>query len=112
MLRMRNCCSASATFTPGRGAIRKTGRRHDGWLVFSEEFQVLPSKLTACLATAAIVGGVAAPSAMAQDTSVLNRQNRGFYIGGGVGANFLEKNKFERNGTDSTATYEPGLAGI
>ena len=73
---------------------------------------MFPSKLTACLATAAVVAGVAAPSAMAQDTSVLNRQNRGFYIGGGVGANFLEDNKFERNGTDSTATYEPGLAGI
>src|SRR5690349_18918901 len=49
---------------------------------------------------------------MAQDTSVLNRQNRGFYIGGGVGANFMEDNNFRRNGTDSTVSYNPGIAGI
>jgi OmpA-OmpF porin, OOP family len=61
---------------------------------------------------AAALFAVSASVAMAQDSSVLNRQNRGFYIGGGLGANFPADNDFRRNGTDSKAKYDPGFAGI
>jgi OOP family OmpA-OmpF porin len=63
---------------------------------------------------ALLVLGLTAPQAAAQifdqSSSVLSRQNRGFYVGAGAGANFLENNRFRNNGTDSTADYETGYA--
>jgi outer membrane protein OmpA-like peptidoglycan-associated protein len=61
--------------------------------------------------TASLVCGLAA-AALAQDTSTLNRQNRGFYIGGGLGANFQTDVDFRGSGTDSKATYDPGPVGL
>src|SRR4051794_33081684 len=60
--------------------------------------------------TAALLA-ISASAAIAQDSSVLNRQNRGFYIGGGLGANFLSDNDFRHSGTDSKTTYDPGFVG-
>lgn len=48
----------------------------------------------------------------AQDSSVINRQNRGFYLGLGGGLNLETDNDFRGAGTDSKASYEPGYAAI
>lgn len=64
----------------------------------------------AALAAAALVG----QHAFAQtDSSVLPWQTRGPYIGLGVGADWLDANRFRGPGTNSTASYDrPGLVGI
>jgi outer membrane protein OmpA-like peptidoglycan-associated protein len=61
----------------------------------------------ACLAAAAV-------PAAAQDyeTRAALIQNRGFYIGGGLGANFLTDNDYRNNGSDSKYKYDPGLAAL
>lgn len=52
-------------------------------------------------------------AALAQtDGSVIERQSRGFYVGGGAGANFQEPNNFQNGGTNSRAHYDPGYVGI
>jgi outer membrane protein OmpA-like peptidoglycan-associated protein len=40
------------------------------------------------------------------------QRERGFYVGGGVGGNFQEDNKFTGSGTNSTTSYSAGPAGI
>jgi OmpA-OmpF porin, OOP family len=40
------------------------------------------------------------------------QQSRGFYVGGGVGANFQEDNRFRGGGADSNASYDPGYVGL
>jgi len=67
--------------------------------------------ITARAGLAAVLLAASATAALAQDSSVLNRQNRGFYIGGGLGANFLSDNDFRHLGTDTKTTYDPGIAG-
>ena len=63
-------------------------------------------------------GAIAAASLIAQqavaqtDSSVINQQSRGLYIGGGLGANFQEDNRFRGPGISSTTQYNPGFAGI
>jgi outer membrane protein OmpA-like peptidoglycan-associated protein len=56
----------------------------------------------------------AALPAAAQDyeTRAALIQNRGPYIGGGVGANFMSDNDYRGNGSDSKAKYDPGIAAL
>src|SRR4051794_33381995 len=63
--------------------------------------------LASCITAAAL-------PAAAQDyeTRAAMIQNRGPYIGGGVGANFLSDNDYRNNSSDSKAKYDPGLAAL
>jgi outer membrane protein OmpA-like peptidoglycan-associated protein len=70
----------------------------------------IKSKLGLHLLGAAALTALSVLPAAAQDTSVLERQNRGFYVGGGAGVNLQSDNDFRNNGTDSKATYDPGYA--
>ncbi len=63
------------------------------------------------LLTTALLGLVAVGAA-AQDSSVTPAPSTGFYIGGGVGANFQEENRFRGGGGDSNTTYNPGFVGL
>jgi outer membrane protein OmpA-like peptidoglycan-associated protein len=60
---------------------------------------------------AAALLAASSTAALAQDSSVLNRQNRGFYVGAGAGANFLSDNDFRHLGTDTKTKYDAGLVG-
>jgi OmpA-OmpF porin, OOP family len=60
---------------------------------------------------AAAALGAASTGAFAQRADAPQTQ-RGFYIGGGVGANFQEQNRFRGGGADSNAGYEPGYLGL
>jgi outer membrane protein OmpA-like peptidoglycan-associated protein len=64
------------------------------------------------LIAAAALAAVTALPAAAQDSSVLDRQNRGFYIGGGAGLNLQSDNDFRGSGTDSKAKYDPGYTAL
>jgi OmpA-OmpF porin, OOP family len=68
---------------------------------------------TASLLSAAVLSG-SALVALAQpaDNSVIDRQNRGFYIGGGLGGNFQEDNNFTGSGTNSSTSYNAGPVGV
>jgi outer membrane protein OmpA-like peptidoglycan-associated protein len=63
-------------------------------------------------AAALIVTALLTARADAQDYRTMDAFYRGWYAGGGVGANFLEDNDVRGNGTDSTASYNAGVLGI
>lgn len=58
--------------------------------------------------TAALLCAASA-SAAAEDGAP---HDHGFYIGGGVGANFQEQNRFRGGGADSNPTYDTGYLGL
>jgi OOP family OmpA-OmpF porin len=64
----------------------------------------------AVLAAASFAG--MATIANAQGLINVESQNRGFYIGLGVGPNFQETNHFRGGGIDSNTSYETGFAGV
>jgi outer membrane protein OmpA-like peptidoglycan-associated protein len=70
------------------------------------------SKIGLPLLGAAALTALCAVPSLAQETSVLTNQNRGFYIGAGAGANFQSDNDFRNNGTDSKAKYDPGYVAL
>jgi OmpA-OmpF porin, OOP family len=72
---------------------------------------MFPACMKKELIAAAALAALALPAA-AQDSSVLDRQNRGFYIGGGGGLNLQSDNDFRRSGTDSKAKYDPGYVAL
>ncbi len=64
---------------------------------------------------AAALWGAMAAGALAQqapEVSNVEAQNRGFYVGAGVGPNIQEDNRFTGGGADSTATYDLGYVGV
>lgn len=63
---------------------------------------------------AAAVSSGSSQVALAQqpDTSVIERQNRGFYVGGALGGNFQEDNNFSGSRTNSTTSYNAGPVGL
>jgi len=69
------------------------------------------STATRASALAAVMGLVAG-SALAQDQTNISAQNRGFYIGLGLGANFQEDSNVRGGGADATASYDTGFAGV
>ncbi len=70
----------------------------------------LLSKARGGAAAAAI--SLMAGSALAQDLTNVEAQNRGFYIGLGLGANAQEDSRVRGSGTDSTASYDLGFVGL
>ena len=56
--------------------------------------------------------GFLATAAHAQSADVAPAQTHGFYIGGGLGTNFEEGNRFRQGNAQATDTYSPGFAGI
>jgi OOP family OmpA-OmpF porin len=70
-------------------------------------------KLTPTVLLATALLGSASLGALAQtDNAATTQRERGFYVGGGVGGNFQEDNKFTGSGTDSTKSYSAGPVGI
>lgn len=69
------------------------------------------------ITAAALIAGASAARAQDQPTTDFfthpsyAQPTTGFYIGGGVGPNFLESNRFRRGGGNSTTSYDTGYAG-
>jgi len=62
-------------------------------------------------ATALLALAFLAPSARADDRTVY-APTPGFYVGGGLGANLEEDNRFRGGGPNATVGYDPGIAGL
>ena len=74
---------------------------------------ISPSKLApATLLAAALLCGTALGALAQTDSTATTQRERGFYIGGGAGANFQEDNQFTGSGTNSTTSYSAGPVGI